>query len=56
MKRKRKRVGEDDGLLQRGMVAEIALGTGIGVAPVFGGLTEEGDWVKAEMLKTETLT
>ena len=36
-------VGEDDELLQRGMGAEVSLGTGIGVALLFGGLAEEGD-------------
>jgi hypothetical protein len=43
-------VGEDDELLQRGVVAEVAFGTGMRVAPLFGGLAEEGDWVKAETL------
>ena len=28
-------VGEDDELLQRGVVAEVALGDGIGIAPLF---------------------
>ena len=36
-------VGEDDELLQRGVVAEVSFGTGIGIAPLFGGLAEEGD-------------
>ena len=36
-------VGEDDELLQRGVVADVSLGTGVGIAPLFGGLAEEGD-------------
>ena len=36
-------VGQDDELLQRGVVAEVALGIGMGVAPLLGGLAEEGD-------------
>ena len=36
-------VGEDDELLQRGVVADIAFGIGVGVAPLFRGLAEEGD-------------
>ncbi len=36
-------VGEDDELLQRGVVAKVALGVGMGVAPLLRGLAEEGD-------------
>ena len=36
-------VGEDDELLQRGVVADVPFGTGVGLAPLFGGLAEEGD-------------
>ncbi len=36
-------IGEDDELLQRRVVAEVALGAGMGVAPLFGGLAEKGD-------------
>lgn len=36
-------VGEDDELLQRGVIPHIALGGGIGIPPLFGGLAEEGD-------------
>jgi len=30
-------------LLQRRVVADVALGTGMGIAPLLGGLAEEGD-------------
>ena len=36
-------VGEDDELLQRGVVADVAVGVGVGVAPLLRGLAEEGD-------------
>lgn len=36
-------VGEDDELLQRGMVADVSFDSGIGVPPLFGGPAEEGD-------------
>ena len=36
-------VGEDDELFQRGVVAEVAFTTGVCIAPLFGGLAEEGD-------------
>ncbi len=36
-------VGEDDELFDRGAVADIALGVGVGVAPLLGGLSEQGD-------------
>lgn len=36
-------VGEDDELLQRGVVTDIAFGGGVDVAPLLGGLAEEGD-------------
>ena len=36
-------VGEDDELFERGVIAEVALGVRIGVAPLFGGLAKEGD-------------
>ncbi len=36
-------VGEDDELFQRSVVAEVSFGGGIGIAPLFGGLAEEGD-------------
>lgn len=36
-------VGEDNQLLQRRVVADVALGIGMGVPPLFGGLAEEGD-------------
>ena len=35
-------IGQDDELLQRGVVTEIALGVGVGVAPLPGGLAKEG--------------
>jgi hypothetical protein len=31
-------VGEDDELFQRGVVADVSFGSGIGIAPLFGGL------------------
>lgn len=36
-------VGEDDELLEGRVVAEVALGLGVGIAPLLGGLAEEGD-------------
>ena len=30
-------------MLQRGVVADVPFGSGIGIAPLFGGLAEEGD-------------
>ena len=36
-------VGEDDELLQRGVVADVAIGVGMGVAPLLRRLAEEGD-------------
>ncbi len=36
-------IGEDDELLQRSVVADVALGVGMGIAPLFRGLAEEGD-------------
>lgn len=36
-------VGEDDELFEWGVVADVALGIGVGIAPLFGGLAEEGD-------------
>ncbi len=36
-------IGEDNELLQRGVVADVAVGSGLGVAPLFCGLAEEGD-------------
>ena len=36
-------VGEDDELLQRGVVTDVSLGTRICFAPLFGGLAEKGD-------------
>ena len=36
-------VGEDDELLERRVVAEVALGVGVRVAPLFRGLAEEGN-------------
>jgi hypothetical protein len=36
-------VGEDDELLEGCVVADVALGFGMGVAPLLGGLAEEGD-------------
>ena len=36
-------VGEDDELLQRGVIPDIALGGWMRIAPLFGGLAEEGD-------------
>ena len=36
-------VGEDDELFERGVVADVALGVGVGVAPLLGGLSEKGD-------------
>jgi len=36
-------IGENNQLLQWGVVADVALGVGVGVAPLFGGLAEEGD-------------
>jgi hypothetical protein len=35
-------VGEDDELLQWGVVADVSFGRGMGIAPLFGGLAEEG--------------
>lgn len=37
------KVGEDDELLDWSMVARITFGVGVGVAPLLGGLSEEGD-------------
>ena len=36
-------IGEDDELLQRGVVADVAVGIGVGVAPLFRSLAEKGD-------------
>ena len=36
-------VGEDDELLQGGVVADVALGIGVRVSPLLGGLAEKGD-------------
>lgn len=36
-------VGKDDELLQRGVIPDIALGGWMRIAPLFGGLAEEGD-------------
>jgi len=36
-------IGEDDELLQRGVVAKVALGIGMRIAPLLRGLAEEGD-------------
>jgi len=36
-------IGENNQLLQWGVVADVALGVGVGVEPLFGGLAEEGD-------------
>ena len=36
-------VGKDDELLQQGVVADVALGIGMGVATFLRGLTEEGN-------------
>ncbi len=36
-------VGEDDELFERGVVADVALGVGVGVAPLLRGLSEQGD-------------
>ncbi len=36
-------VGEDEKLLETGVVAHVAVLTGVGVAPLVGGLSEEGD-------------
>jgi len=36
-------IGEDDELLQRGVVAEVACGIGMRIAPLLRGLAEEGD-------------
>ena len=36
-------IGEDNELLQRGVIEEVALGVGMSVAPLFRGLAEEGD-------------
>jgi len=36
-------VGEDNELFERGVVADVALGVGVGVAPLLGGLSEQGD-------------
>lgn len=36
-------IGEDDELLQRGVVADVALRVGMGIAPLLRGLAEEGD-------------
>ena len=36
-------IGEDDELLNRRVVADIALGVGMGVAPLRGGLAKESD-------------
>jgi len=35
-------IGQDDELLDWGAVAEVALGVGMGVAPLRGGLAKEG--------------
>jgi hypothetical protein len=36
-------VGQDNELLQRGVVANVTFGVGVGVSPLFGGLAEQGD-------------
>ena len=36
-------IGEHDELLQRGVVAEVALGSGMRIAPLLRGLAEEGN-------------
>ena len=36
-------IGEDDQLLQRGVVANVALSIGMSITPLFGGLAEQGD-------------
>ena len=36
-------IGEDDELFQCGVVADVALGFGVGVSPLLGCLPEEGD-------------
>ena len=36
-------VGEDDELFERGVVADVAFRVGVGVVPLLGGLSEEGD-------------
>ena len=36
-------IGEDDELLQRGVVADVALRVGMSIAPLLRGLAEEGD-------------
>ena len=36
-------IGEDDELLQRRVVADVALGVGMGIAPLLRGLAEESD-------------
>ena len=36
-------IGEDDELLERSVIADGSLGVGMGVAPLFRGLAEEGD-------------
>jgi hypothetical protein len=36
-------IGEDDQLLQRGVVANVSLSVRMGITPLFGGLAKEGD-------------
>ncbi len=36
-------IGEDDELLQRRVIANVALGVGMGIAPLLRGLAEKGD-------------
>ena len=44
------KIGEDDKLLQRGVVAEVALGVGMGVAPLFCGLGLGDGWRDERLL------
>ena len=36
-------IGQDDKLLDGGLIPDVPLGLGIGIAPFLGGLSEEGD-------------
>lgn len=46
-------IGEDDELFQRGVIADVALGIGMGIAPLLRVLAEEGDVEQVGLVRVD---